>query len=270
MNNVPDTGLIDDLDDPRLHPYLGLREARERQRRERPGGDLAHVIIVEGDPVIDRALAAGLKMRSVLVDAKRSRELPEAWRDHPGVLLGSAKVMSAVSGRDRLRDPLADFERPLPRNPAELVADARKLLVVEGVNNPTNMGSLFRNAAALGADAVLLDPTCCDPFYRRALRVSMGQVFAVPHAELAAFPAGLDIVHARGIHTIALTPGAEAVLEGSRRSDQPVALLVGAEGPGLTEATLAAANEQASIEMHANVDSLNVATAAAIALWALG
>jgi tRNA G18 (ribose-2'-O)-methylase SpoU len=166
---------------------------------------------------------------------------------------------------------LASFHRGPPRTPAEILATARRLVVLEDINNHTNIGAIFRGAAALGMDAVLLSPTCADPLYRRSVRVSMGEVFAVPYAMAETWPDGLDDVRSHGFTLLAMTPGAQAVplhrlTDGQR--ERP-ALLLGAEGPGLTGAALRAADAAVAIPMHNGVDSLNVAAAAAVAFWEL-
>jgi tRNA G18 (ribose-2'-O)-methylase SpoU len=166
---------------------------------------------------------------------------------------------------------LASFHRrPLP-TAAEVLAAARRVAILEDVNNHTNLGAIFRGAAALGVDAVLLSPSCADPLYRRSVRVSMGQVFAVPYARLEPWPGGLDTVRAAGFVVLALTPAADAVpiqrLDDAARA-RP-ALLFGAEGPGLSGAALAGSDRRVRIPMHRGVDSLNVAAAAAVAFWEL-
>jgi tRNA G18 (ribose-2'-O)-methylase SpoU len=143
---------------------------------------------------------------------------------------------------------------------------------MEAVTNHTNLGAVFRSAAALGMDAVLLSPTSCDPLYRRTVRVSMGQVFAVPYAYLERWPEGVEEVRAAGFRTLALTPDAGATDLGTLTvaPDEKVALVFGAEGPGLTEQVMAASDERVRIPMAAGVDSLNVGSAAAVAFWVLG
>ena len=154
-----------------------------------------------------------------------------------------------------------------------MVADARRVLVLEAVNDHENIGSLFRNAAAFGVDAVVLDPTTADPLYRRSTRVSLGHVLRVPFARVddGAWPSAVDELRALGFTTVALTPAADAEALGRLVADAPerVALLVGAEGPGLTEQALGSVDRRVRIPMAAGVDSVNVATAAAIALSAL-
>jgi tRNA G18 (ribose-2'-O)-methylase SpoU len=153
-----------------------------------------------------------------------------------------------------------------------LLRDARLVAVLEGVNDHENLGALFRNAAALGVDAVLLGPRCSDPLYRRSVRVSMGHVLRVPFAELPGpWPESLDVLRAAGMQVAALTPAADAVpLTVSGLRGERVAVLLGAEGPGLSAEALAAADVRVRIPMAAGVDSLNVATAAAVAFHAVG
>ena len=145
------------------------------------------------------------------------------------------------------------------------------MLVIEGVNNPTNMGVILRCAAALGVESYLIDPTCCDPLYRRSGRVSMGEAFALPYARLGPFPDGLDTVINEGFTVLALTPDADAVDIATLRldPDEPVALLLGAEGPGLTKGTLDRATIRTKIPMSGSVDSINVGSAAAVAFYAV-
>ena len=150
-----------------------------------------------------------------------------------------------------------------------MLEHARRIVVLEGVNNPTNLGIIARSAAALGIDAMLLDTVCCDPLYRRSSRVAMGEVFKLPYARLGAFPGGLDMLHEHGFELVALTPDVDALPIDHLQlaADARVALLFGAEGPGLTDATLSRCDHQVRIPMHDGVDSLNIAAAAAIAIW---
>jgi tRNA G18 (ribose-2'-O)-methylase SpoU len=165
---------------------------------------------------------------------------------------------------------LASADRGAPADPAALVAGVRVVAVAEGLGDHENVGALFRNAAAFGVDAVLLDPTTADPLYRRSVRVSLGHVLRVPHARLPALPAGLGVVRAAGLEVVALTPASDAEpVSALAPGGPPVALVVGAEGPGLTAATLAAADRRVRIPLAAGVDSLNVATAAAVAFHRL-
>ncbi len=255
---------IDKPDDPRISVYLGLRDHIARQLRELPGGDMAGFFIAEGDLVIERALEHGYELRSLLVPETRDRALPAGVSDDVDVFLASESVLSEITGRPKLRDTLSCFVRPTPPPVGELLAGIRTIAVLENVNNPTNLGVIIRNAAGLGIDAVLLDTRSTDPLYRRAIRASMGQVFAIPHARLEPFPSGLEVLHDHGFTTVALSPVGDREL---RDIDPPekAAILLGAEGPGLTDTTLRAASIRAKITMAREVDSLNVANAGAIA-----
>lgn len=255
--------LVEDPEDPRIAVFLGLRNHAERQRRELPGGDHADTFVCEGDLVIERALAAGHTLRSVLVSARRTKPLPPLPAS-ASVFSGNDTVLETVTGRPELRDPLACFDRPPTRSVDDLLKRASLVAVLEGLNNPNNLGVIMRNAAGLGVDAVLLDSTCGDPLYRRAIRASMGQVFTVPFARLDTTAAILSTLHTRGFTSVALTPAGDQRLH-DFASSTPVAVLLGAEGPGLTDATIAAATDRVRIHMERDVDSLNVANAAAIA-----
>ena len=260
--------IIDDPSDERMHIFTGLRDQALRQLREAPGGDMQGIFIAEGDVVIQRAIEAGHALHSVIVEAARLRPLEFDLNDAPLYRMGEPVVQEIASHR-RYRGAMAAFHRPALRPLAEVVQNARTAIVTEGVNNPTNMGVMLRTAAALGVESLLVDPTSCDPLARRTCRVSMGAVFAVPHTRVEAFPEGLDPLHEAGFSSIALTPDPTAPPLDSIElapADR-VALLLGAEEPGLAPATQERATYRASIPMHQGIDSLNVATAAAIAMW---
>jgi len=258
--------VIDDPADPRFAVFMGLSDQQLRQQREAHGGDLAGVFIAEGDLVIQRALDAGHRLQSVFVEAIRTRPLEFELGEVP-LLRAGEPVVEAIARNRRYRGSMACFERPLPRPAAEVLAAARTVLVTEGVNNPTNIGVMIRTAAALGVDALLVDPKSCDPLARRVVRISMGSVFSLPHTRIATLPTGLDVLD--DFVTVALTPADDATPldDVPLGTDDRVALLLGAEAPGLTPETMAAADHRAAIPMHAGIDSLNVATAAAIAMW---
>jgi tRNA G18 (ribose-2'-O)-methylase SpoU len=245
---------IDDPTDERLADYLRLTDADLRRRGE--------VFLCEGLLVIRRAIELGTPLRSLLVTPERWEVLRDAVDplDVP-VYVVAQDVMNAVTGFNIHRGAIAAAARPEPRAPAPLLRRARTVAVLEGVNDLENLGAVFRNAAAFGIDAVLLDPTTADPLYRRCVRVSLGHVLAVPHARID----GLDAVRAAGFETVALTPDLAAEPIDTIATGDRMALLLGAEGPGLADATLAAADRRVRIPMAAGVDSLNVATAAAIA-----
>lgn len=253
-------------DDERIADYRALTDVELRTRWEPPNG----LFIAEGELVIQRALRAGYPLRSVLVDAKRVDQLGELPPES-AVYAGSPAVLESITGFHVHRGVLASFHRqPLPTLD-ELLGQARRLVVCEGINTHTNLGALFRSAAALGMDGVVLSPTCADPLYRRAVRVSMGEVFAVPYARAVAWPAALATIRTAGFHLLAMTPAPDAIpiqrLNATRRA-RP-ALLLGAEGPGLSTAAMQAADVRVVVPMHRGVDSLNVATAAAVAFWEL-
>lgn len=255
---------------------MGLRDHKLRQLRERPGGDMAGSFIGEGDVVIDRALRSGHHLECVLVDRARTEktqalDLP-SFPDTADVFLAGPDVLQKVAGRPELRDPIACFVRPPEQSAVDLLDASRTVLVTEGVNNPTNMGVIMRCAAGLGIEAVLFDPTSCDPLYRRAVRVSMGEVFSIPHARIDHLPQALSSLTEAGYATFALTPDANAEDISKLRIEltQKIALVLGAEGPGLTDETMAACDRRLRIPMKAGVDSINVGTAAAVAFYALG
>jgi tRNA G18 (ribose-2'-O)-methylase SpoU len=260
---------LDDLDDPRLADYLHLREPSRRMQVERDRG----IFTVEGRLSLEALIESPYELRSVLVTAPRLERI--AAMVDPAVPIFSlpARAIEEVTGVHFHRGVLAVAERPDPRPVADVVAGARRVLVLEAVNDHENIGALFRNAAAFGVDAVVLDPTSADPLYRRSTRVSLGHVLRVPFARVddGAWPAAIDELRAGGFTTVALTPAADADLLGGLVADPPerVALLVGAEGPGLTAEALASVDRRVRIPMAAGVDSVNVATAAAIALSAL-
>ncbi|CAN5624253.1 RNA methyltransferase [soil metagenome] len=263
---------VDDPDDERIVEFLGLRDAELRRRRESVGGDLAGIFIVEGDVVVERALRAGYRVRSVLIDASRSQPLPEALPAEVPVFAAGPDLVLRITGMGVHRGVMASFDRrPVP-GPAEVLAGATRVVVLENVSNPTNLGIIARSAVGLGADALVLDPTCCDPLYRRASRVAMGEVFALPYAYTTRFPEGLDVVADAGFSLLALTPdpGAEPIDDVVFGPEERVALVLGAEGPGLRADTMDRVGRRVRIPIHGAVDSLNVAAAAAIACYVLG
>ncbi|GLY93687.1 RNA methyltransferase [Actinoplanes sp. NBRC 103695] len=264
---MPDVHEITDPADDRLGDYRALTDLELRIKWEQPNG----LFIAEGELVLRRALRAGYRPRSYLIDAKRVDQLADLPADAP-VYAAAPAVLDQVTGFHVHRGVLASFHRLPLRTADELIASARRLTVLEDINNHTNIGAVFRDAAALGVDAVLLSPTCADPLYRRAVRVSMGEVFAVPYARLEPWPDGLEVVRAAGFTVLAMTPDPAAVplqrLTPAQRERS--ALLLGAEGPGLSRNALAASDVPVKIPMRRGVDSLNVAAAAAVAFWELG
>lgn len=260
---------VTDAADPRVGDYVGLTDGARRMQHE-PG---AGFFIAEGEKVVRRSADAGYPVRSLLVSEQRYPELEQRLHDLDcPAYVASYDVLRALTGFHVHRGVLASFGRlPVP-SAAQVLRDARRVVVMEAITNHTNLGAVFRSAAALGMDAVLLSATSCDPLYRRSVRVSMGQVFSVPYAYLPEWPQGLADLRRRGFRLLALTPDPAAVrLDEVRvQDDDRVALLFGAEGPGLTAQALEAADDRVRIPMSAGVDSLNVAAAAAVACWVIG
>lgn len=261
---------VTDPADPRVDDFRDLTTADRRP--DRPGG--RGLVIAEGVVVVRRLLESPYPVRALLGVPARLAELAGDLAGCPAPRYQvSAELMARVVGFHLNRGVLAVADRAPVVGVAELAERARALLVLEGVNDHENLGSLFRNAAALGAGGVLLGPRCADPLYRRSVRVSMGHVLRVPFAALPdspAWPDSLELVRGgAGRRIVALTPRADArALAGAGLAGQRVALLLGAEGPGLSEEALAKVDEQVRIPMADGVDSLNVATAAAVALYA--
>lgn len=263
---------VSHIDDPRIAEFVGLRDAELRRRRESADGDLAGIFIAEGDLVVERALKAEYCLRSMLVDATRTAPLPTAVPADVPVYAASPDVVLKITGMGVHRGCMASFARRPVLSVAEVLSDVTRVVVLEGLSNPTNLGIIARSAVGLGAEALLLDPSCCDPLYRRASRVAMGEVFALPYATTRPFPDGLEQVTEAGFSLMALTPDptAESIDDLVFAPDEKVALVLGSEGPGLTEATMAAVDRRVRIPIHGGVDSLNVAAAAAIACYVLG
>jgi tRNA G18 (ribose-2'-O)-methylase SpoU len=262
---------VNDAGDPRLEDYRDLTDVSLRKRTEPAHG----LFIAEGELVVRRALTAGYPMRSLLVAANQLDRVRDLAVDAPAapVYVASHEVLAAVTGFHVHRGVLAAMARlPVPTLDEVLGPDVRRIAVLEDLNNSTNLGAVFRCAAALGMDAVLLSPACGDPLYRRSVRVSMGEVFALPHARVPNWPRGLSRLAEAGYRLLALTPDASAVPldKVCPDDDERLALLLGAEGPGLSGEALAAADEWVRIPMAHGVDSLNVAAAAAVAFWVLG
>lgn len=258
---------VSDPADPRLDDYRDLTTADRRP--DRPGG--RGLVVAEGVVVVRRLLGSAYPVRSLLGVPRRLDELAADLSplDVPAYA-AHADVMAAAVGFHLNRGVLAVADRPVPADAADLARGARVLAVLEGVGDHENLGALFRNAAALGVDGVLLGPRCSDPLYRRSVRVSMGHVLRVPFATLPGpWPASLAVLRGAGLRVAALTPAPDAVPIGTAGlAAGRVALLLGSEGPGLSADALAAADVRVRIPMAAGVDSLNVATAAAVAFHA--
>ncbi|MDO7881913.1 TrmH family RNA methyltransferase [Salinibacterium soli] len=259
---------IADPADPRLRDYRDLTDVVLRRLSEPAGG----LYIAESTKVLARALAAGHRPRSALV--------LEQWVDDVAPLLepydvpvfvGEPGILESLIGFTLHRGVLAAMHRPPLPAAAEVLRDARRVVVIEDVVDHTNVGAIFRSVAGLGADAVLITPRCADPLYRRSVRVSMGTVLQVPWTRLDDWPLGAEQLHEAGFHIAALALADDAVTLDEFAADPPdrVALLLGTEGDGLSRAALAAADSVVTIPMAHGVDSLNVASASAVALFAL-
>ena len=282
---------VDDPADARLAGYRHLNDTAFRRRLE----ETESIVVVEGKLAVERLLESTYRVRSLLVDDRRAASVPGLVEEFRGraapVFVGSGRMVADTVGFDLHRGVVALAHRPPPVDADALIAvaagagrdhGAALVAVAEGLNDHENIGALFRNAAAFGVAAVLLDPSCADPLYRRSVRVSMGHVLHVPFARLDPWPGGLDRLRRGGFTIAALTPdpasaphhGPVVSLTGLRErmrhpEGTPVAVLVGAEGPGLSASALAAADAVVSIPMAHRVDSLNVATAAAVAFHAV-
>ncbi|MFB8037774.1 TrmH family RNA methyltransferase [Streptomyces sp. NPDC056004] len=281
---------VDDPDDPRLRDYTGLTDVELRRRREPAEG----LFIAEGEKVIRRARHAGYEMRSMLLSAKWVDLMRDVIDEVPApVYAVSPELAERVTGYHVHRGALASMQRkPLP-TADELLATtfgtaaaddrtgavpppgggqraARRVAVFEDIVDHANLGAAFRNAAALGIDAVLLTPRCADPFYRRSVKVSMGGVFQVPWTRLESWPKDVGVLRSAGFTLAALCLSERAITldELAARKDEKLALVFGTEGAGLAPGTLAAVDEHVRIPMDAGVDSLNVAAASAVAFYA--
>ena len=275
--------VVDSPDDPRIQAFrLRERELRprrvpERVRRGMRPEDLERIdpglFVAEGDLVVERALAADFRIRSVLTDATRPSPIALALRDDVEVFAASAEARRMLTGLGVALDVIALFERrPLP-DLDDVLRDARRIVVAERVDNPTNVGALVRSAVALGADAFVLDHESSDPLARRALRVSMGTSLMLPHTRVRSIAELIDDLHRLDVVTCALTPdpSAESIDDVARRLDpnDRVAVLLGSEREGLADETMRTVRHRVRIPMADPVDSLNVAAAAAVACYAL-
>ena len=263
---------IDNATDPRIDVFQGLRDKALRQRLESLDGDLAGLFIAEGDIVINRAIAAGYKLRSVLVDAKRNQPLPKEF-DDVDVFAAQEQVLEHIAGYHSYRGALGCFYRKDVHTLDELISDEslKSLVIVEGINNPTNLGTIMRCAAGLDIDALLLSPDSIDPLSRRCCRVSMGEGFTIPYAWLKDTADGVAAVKHAGIEVLAMPPNRDATNIDALEyvTDDRVAAMRGAEGPGLTETAMSMATRRVRIPMSGSSDSLNVGNAAAVAFYAL-
>ncbi len=268
---------VADLTDPRLHDYVSLTDVALRSRVEPERG----LYIAEGSTVLGRALDAGHRVRSVLCSARWLPDVEALLASVPGteevpVLVVESEQLEQVTGFHVHRGALAAMQRPVLPEPARLLATARdggpvrRVVVLEDIVNHTNVGAVFRSAAALGVDAVLVSPRCADPLYRRSVRVSMGTVFQVPWTRLDPWPEGLELLRSQGFTVAALALSQDSISLDELVADPPerLALVLGTEGHGLSGGAVDAADLVVRIPMAGGVDSLNVAAASAVAFWA--
>lgn len=265
--NVPDVIDIADPQDPRLDDFRDLNSVDRRP--DLPSGK--GLVIAEGVLVVQRMLASRFTPRAMLGTDRRLNELGADLDGSPAPFYrASAEVMAEVIGFHLNRGVLASASRAPELTVADVLDGARTVAVLEGVNDHENLGSIFRNAAGLNVDAVVFGQGCADPLYRRSVRVSMGHALLVPYAWASSWPDDLNLLHDNGFRLLAMTPdpAAESLSEAmTALADQKVAVLVGAEGPGLTERAMWASDARVRIPMSRGTDSLNVATAAALAFY---
>ena len=259
---------ITDYEDPRLDVYARLTEAQLLNRFEPAKG----MFIAESPKVILRALDGGCEPVSILAEENHmngeAQEAIEACGEIP-TFVSNLEVLTQLTGFQLTRGMLCAMKRPRPRTPEEVLQGTRRVVVLEKVQNPTNVGAIFRSAAALGMDAVLLTPGCSDPLYRRSARVSMGTVFQIPWTYLG--DNWMEELHALGYKTtaMALRDDSYSIDAPELREIQKLAIVLGSEGDGLEDGTIAACDYTVKIPMYHDVESLNVAAASAVAFWEL-
>ena len=266
---------ITDLNFPELDVYARLTEAQLRTRMETERG----VFIAESPKVIELALNAGCVPLSFLMERRHLQGQGAPLMERcPGIPVYTADrdVLASLTGYALTRGILCAMQRPEPQKAEALLGGSRRIAVLEGIVDSTNMGAIFRSAAALGMDAVLLTPTCCDLLCRRAVRVSMGTIFQVPWARIGDCPAdwpeaGMELLNRHGFATAAMALDERAISIDDPRLQQEVklAVLLGTEGDGLSHQTIARCDYTVMIPMEHGVDSLNVAAASAVAFWQL-
>lgn len=273
---MPNIVEITDFHAPELDPYARLTQNQLRCRLEPEKG----IFIAESPKVISRALDAGYEPVSLLMERRQitgpAAEILTRCGDAP-VYTADRELLAGLTGFELTRGVLCAFRRPAPRSAEELCKAARRVAVLEGIVDSTNVGAIFRSAAALNMDAVLINSSCCDPLCRRAVRVSMGTVFQVPWAQLGETPAdwpgqGLARLRAMGFKTaaMALSDRSVPIDDEALAAEPKLAIVLGTEGDGLAHATIAACDYTVKIPMSHGVDSLNVAAASAVAFWQLG
>lgn len=266
---------ISDISDSRLDVYARLKDVQLFHYYEPRAG----IFIAESPAIIGRAILSGCEAESFLCEPKWIELLKDTLFSRcPNVPVYTAPLseMEKITGFHLTRGVLAILKRPALKKPRSIIENANRIVILENTQNPTNVGAMFRSAAALGMDAVLLTPDCSDPLYRRATRVSMGTVFQIPWAYLnepgLRWPDhGTDYLHALGYKTVAmaLVDDSVAIDDERLKSEKKLAVVMGTEGDGLKKNTIASCDYTVRIPMHAGVDSLNVAAASAVAFYEL-
>lgn len=260
---------IESIDMPGLEDFTSLTDVALRRKLEPEGG----LYLAESPKVIERALNAGHRPRSVLLLEQWLPRIEPMLAAHPevAVFVGEPEQLEALTGFHLHRGALASMHRPEALDPSELLRKSHRIVVLEDLADHTNVGAIFRSVAALGADGVLLTPGCADPLYRRAVRVSMGAVLQVPWARLPHWREAGPLIRDSGFElaAFALRDDAEDLADFVHSVPEKLALMFGTEGEGLSRRALAAATRCVTIPMEHEVDSLNVSTAAALALWAV-
>lgn len=272
---MPNIIEISDFNAPELDAYARLTEAQLRNKLEPEKG----IFIAESTKVIGTALDAGYEPVSLLMEPRHiegdAAHIIARCGDTP-VYTAERSVLAKLTGYELTRGVLCAMRRPKPRSLEEVCVGARRIAVLEGIVDATNVGAIFRSAAALNMDAVLLTPTCGDPLYRRAARVSMGTVFQIPWARIGDTPAdwphpGLERLRELGFKTaaMALSDNSVSIDDPQLAAEDKIAIVLGTEGDGLSDGTIAACDYTVKIPMAHGVDSLNVAAASAVAFWEL-
>lgn len=260
---------IESLDMPGLEDFTSLTDVALRRKLEPAEG----LYLAESPKVIERAIASGHQPRAMLILDQWLERIEPLVSDFPDlpVFVGDSAQLEALTGFHMHRGALASMHRPAPLDPMELLRNSRRVVVLEDLGDHTNVGAIFRSVAALGADGVLLTPGCADPLYRRSVRVSMGAVLQVPWARLPHWREAGPMIREAGFElaAFALREDAEDLAEFVHAVPEKLALMFGTEGEGLSRRALASATRCVTIPMEHEVDSLNVSTAAALALWAV-
>jgi tRNA G18 (ribose-2'-O)-methylase SpoU len=259
------------LDDAQLDPRLGDYSHQTDVALRKARGTEHGLYLAESLLVLERAVRAGHRPRSVLSLAASVDDAVALVGPDIPVFTGPDAVLASLTGYDLHRGTVAAMERPALPSPESLLAHARRVVILENVADPTNVGAIFRSVAGIGADAVLVTPRCSDPFYRRSIRVSMGTVLQVPWARLGDWASARELLAASGFHiaALALEPGAVSLRDFAAAAPERVALVLGEEGNGLTREAIEAADTVVQIPMAHGIDSLNVAATAAVAMWAI-